>query len=58
MSNIDEYCRKAHIDPAELSDAEKRLLTDLSQEELDALVDISKKGARTKPIARVGSSGF
>ena len=58
MSNIDDYCRKAHIDPADLSDAEKRLLGDLTQEELDALVQISKKGARIKPVAWVGSSGF
>ena len=44
------------IDLDELSDAENGLLnTTLPPEEVDALVDINKKGASTKPITRVGS---
>jgi hypothetical protein len=55
---VAEFCRKAHIDQDELSDAEIRLLLDLSQAELDALVEINRKGKRVRPVARVGSSGF
>ncbi len=55
---IAAFCKKAHIDPDDLSDAEARLINDLSPAERDALVAISKKGMRIKPVARVGSSGF
>jgi len=56
--NIAEFCRKANVKLADLSDAEKGLLNDLDPPELNALIKIHKKGLGLQPIARVGSSGF
>ncbi|MDX6549026.1 MAG: hypothetical protein QOG33_2576 [Gaiellales bacterium] len=57
-NNVDEFCKRANVDPDDLSDAEKGLLIALDPSELNALIHIHKTGISLKPIARVGSSGF
>ena len=55
---VAEFCKKANVDPTHVNGAEKKLLRQLSQSELDALVSIHQQGLNLRPIARVGSSGF